>query len=96
MLKIFLDWCETNNVNVSRNSELFFMDVDFVIKPGFITKNGVYIDIVNADFITPNYLIGCDRFAASYGTLMVIPFEIINELGTITRYDIYDKFKILM
>lgn len=96
MLKEFLDWCDINNVNISRNTELFFMEVDFVVKPGFITKNGIYIDLIESDKITPNYLKGCQRFALSYGSLMVIPIEVIGEFKTVTIYDIFNKFKILM
>ena len=96
MLKIFLDWCDSNKVHISRNTELFFMEVDLIVKPGYITKNGIYVDLIENEKITPNYLIGCDRFALSYGSLMVIPIEVVDELKNITIYDIFNKFKILM
>lgn len=96
MQRIFLDWCQTNNVNISRNDELFFMDVDSIIKPAFITKNGVYVDIVKAEEITEKYLSCCVRFSESYGTLMVLPFDVMEDLTTISPYDIFNKFKILL
>lgn len=90
--QIFIDWCTNQRLLVKYNEEVFFVDEKFLIKPEFIVNNRVYIDIINENDITPLYLGFCERFAMSFGAIMVIPENIINEFNDINKKTLETHF----
>ena len=66
-LKSFLNWCLKNDLNVKENTEMFFVNERFLIKPEYIINNKVFVDILkNGEYNETNI--------DNYKNCIVIPF----------------------
>lgn len=87
-------WCANNSLFVRSNHEVFFINERVLIRPEFIINERVYVDILDETQITEKYLGYCELFAKSYGTIILIPKNIIDNIKFITKKDLQDKFLI--
>jgi hypothetical protein len=94
MLNKFIEWCAKNNINIYKNQEAFFISQRLVIKPDFKLANKTYIDLIRPEEINPVYLKGCEAFAKSFGTIIVIPTDIVGDMDQLTKEQIETKFNI--
>jgi len=90
----FFEWCAHNKVSIKINQELFFVAENSLMKPEFITANKIYIDIVSSNEITDTYINNCKSFSRSFGTIVVIPREILLNFDNISKKDIQDEYGI--
>ncbi len=87
-------WCGENRLFVRSNQEVFFINERILMKPEFIINENIYIDIVLAKQIDDKYLKYCELFSQSYGTIIVIPKEIISNITNITKKDLEQAYGI--
>lgn len=92
--QFFFGWCAKNKISVRINQEVFFVTQSALMKPEFITPGKIYIDLVNSNDITEDYINNCKSFARSFGTIMVIPRHILPELENLTKTDIQEMYSI--
>lgn len=96
MFEKFQEWCTKNDIMVYKNDEMFFVSNRLVIMPDCRLLNRIFIDLIRPDEITDNYLAGCEEFGKSHGTLIVIPFDVVMDLDSVTKADFESKFNITM
>jgi hypothetical protein len=92
--KSLIDWCETNNLMIYPNSEVFFISENVLMRPEYIINNRTYVDVVEKREITDKYIEYCKLFAKSFGTIVLIPLEEINDIITVNKKDIETYFKV--
>jgi hypothetical protein len=85
-------WCGENRLFVRTNSEVFFINERVLMKPEFIINESVYIDLVEMDQLNSKYDEYCRLFSQSYGTIIVIPKEVLLNINSITKKDVESKF----
>ena len=89
----FLNWCLKNNLNVKENTEIFFVNERFLIKPEYIINNKIFVDILKKnDYVETNNS-NYKMFAQGFGTLILIKEEHLWLLSNITRQDLEDRYK---
>jgi hypothetical protein len=91
---VLSDWCGDNGLFVRTNHEVFFINERTLMKPEFVINENVYIDLVDTKQITAKYVEYCRMFSSSYGTIIVIPKDIIRGIHTVTKKDIESRFNI--
>jgi hypothetical protein len=64
------------------------------MKPEFVINESVYIDLIEGRKITEKYKGYCELFSKSYGTIIVVPKEVIDNINSVTKKDIETKFNI--
>ena len=89
-----LHWGSVNDLLMTKNSEVFFVDEKLLMRPDFKVNNKIYIIVVNDNELTSKYLDFCNIFSKSFGTLIVLPKSILPELTNITKKDIESKFNV--
>ena len=89
----FLNWCLKNNLNVKENTEMFFVNERFLIKPEYIINNKVFVDILKNGEYNETNIDNYKNFARGFGTLFVIKEEHILLLENITRGDLEETYK---
>lgn len=87
-------WCKNNGLFVKTNHEIFFVDEKTLMKPDFVVNEKVYIDLNEHKKINEKYKYICQRFSNSYGTIIIIPKENIDEILNVTKKDICERFGI--
>jgi hypothetical protein len=88
------NWCVGNQLKLRPNPEVFFVNGRTLIKPEFVINNEVYIDLVNDDELTDNYIEYCKAFSRSFGAMIIIKRTEIHNIHNITKEDIENKFDI--
>jgi hypothetical protein len=88
------NWCGDNGLFVRTNHEVFFINERVLMKPEYIINETVFIDLVDEGQITDKYLGYCELFSKSYGTIIVISREKLDDVKTITKKDIESRFNI--
>ncbi len=83
----FLNWCSTNGLQVKKNQEVFFVNERFLMKPEYIVNN-TYVDIIPLGQFSEANMDYYKMFANSFGTLVVIKEEDINQLVDISKDDL--------
>jgi hypothetical protein len=91
---ILSDWCGNNGLFVRSNQEVFFISERVLMKPEFVINETIYIDLVEGRKITEKYKSYCELFSKSYGTIIVIPKEKIEEINSVTKKDFENRFNI--
>ena len=89
---ILNEWCINNHLSIEPNHEVFFITETVLMKPEFLINGTVYFDLITGGKITNKYMKYCEQFSRSYGTIVVIPNEIISSINTITKEDFEKKF----
>lgn len=87
-------WCGDNNLFVRTNHEVFFINERVLMKPEYVINETVFIDLVDKSQITEKYMKYCELFSKSYGTILVIPKEILAEIDTVSKKDIETRFNV--
>lgn len=87
-------WCRDNGLFVRTNHEVFFINERILMKPEYVINETVFIDLVDERQITEKYLGYCELFSKSYGTIIVIPKEKLDDIKTITKKDIESRYNI--
>ena len=89
-----IDWCRDNGITIKPNSEVFFVNERALIRPEFILKNNIYIDLINQSEITERYMQICKEFSISFGSIILIPFESLLSINEITREMFEERYNI--
>lgn len=93
MIKKFIEWCEKNKIHIIKNYELYFINETTIIKPDFRVGSGIFIDLVRPSHVTEDFLKGCEQFSKTFGTIVVIPVDIIRDLHLVTKADLEAKLQ---
>jgi hypothetical protein len=88
------NWCGDNGLFVRTNHEVFFINERLLMKPEYIINETVFIDLVDEGQITEKYLGYCELFSKSYGTIIVISRDKLDDIKTITKKDFESRFNI--
>jgi hypothetical protein len=88
--KIIYNWCIKNNINMSINKEVFFINETVYLKPQF-KLNGVYMDIVD-DKTPEDVLKAYEAFSKSYSTIMLIPRSMLKMMDKVRKRDLEKQF----
>ena len=89
------NWCIGNQLKLKSNPEVFFVNGRTLIKPEFVINNRVYIDLVNDDEVTENYIEYCKAFSKSFGIIITIRKNYLPNIHDITKKDIEERFNII-
>ena len=89
-----LEWCKYQNLRIIKNDEVFFVNERLLLKPDYIINGKIFVETPNDFEVTEKYLEMRGLFSKSYGTIMVIPHSVINDMSEITKFDIQNKFNI--
>lgn len=89
-----IEWCTTQGLMINENQEVFFVNEKLLMRPAFLINKNVYIDLMDEVEMTEKYLDFCRQFSASYGTLIVIPRNALDDdsIMKVTKHDIESKF----
>ena len=90
--KYLTDWCSLNNVRININTEVFFVNENTLIKPQFILNNKIYVIIKDINNMSDDKYY--DYVAKTYGSVIIIPNNILPKLNTLTKLDISKHFDI--
>jgi hypothetical protein len=88
------NWCGENKLFVRTNHEVFFINERILMKPEYIINETVFIDLVDEHQLTNKYLGYCELFSKSYGTIIVITRESLENIKTVSKKDIESRFDI--
>lgn len=91
---ILSNWCTKNGLFVATNNEVFSVDTHILMKPEFVINGFVYVDVIDPKKITQKYLEYCRLFSFSYGTIIIIPKDMMVSMDSVTKKDICEKFNI--
>lgn len=91
---ILSEWCGKNGLFVRSNSESFFINERVLMKPEFIINETVYIDLIEKEKITDKYIGYCESFSKSFGTLILIPKDLLKEIKTVSKKDFEERYNI--
>jgi hypothetical protein len=80
-----IEWCHENNIMIKPNSEVFFVNERALIRPEYVIKNNIFVDLLNQSEITERYLQICREFSGSFGSIILIPFESLPGIKNITK-----------
>ncbi len=93
-VQYLIDWCNANHIAIRRNNEVFFVNESTLVRPEYVLKNNIFIDLVNKSEINERYIQICKDFSLSFGSIILMSFESLPNINGITkemfeqRYDI--------
>lgn len=85
-------WCKNNRLFVRTNNEVFFINERVLMTPEYVINENIFIDLVEQNEITTKYLNYCQLFSKSYGTLIIIPKEILGEIHNTSKKDFENRY----
>lgn len=88
------NWCVGNQLKLRPNPEVFFVNGRTLIKPEFVINNRVYIDLVNDNELTDNYIEYCKSFSRSFGIMITIKRSEMRNIHNVTKEDIENQYNI--
>lgn len=93
-VQYLIDWCSVNNIAIKRNSEVFFVNESTLIRPEYVLKNNIFIDLVDKSEINDRYIQICKDFSLSFGIIILMSFDVIPSLTKISKADFEEKYDI--
>lgn len=79
------DWCSHHGIPIKQNTEVFFVNERALVRPEFIIKNNIFVDLVRKNEIDDRYMEICKDFSLSFGPMIVIPIESLPSLKDISK-----------
>jgi len=90
----FLGWCAKNELSITENHEVFFINESMLMKPEYVINNGIYVDILKRGEFKPENMSFYQDFANSFGTIVLIREEFMHDLDHITKAHLIDRYKL--
>lgn len=90
----FIDWCHHNHIPVKPNTEVFFVNETALLRPEFIINNNIFVDLIERNQITDRYKEICQEFSMSFGTIILVPFDTLPNIGSVTKEQFESKYNI--
>ena len=88
------DWCAYYGIPIRQNTEVFFVNERALVRPEFIIKDKIYVDLVRKDELNARYRQICTDFSLSFGTMIAIPIDTLPLLKDVTKDEFEQRYGI--
>lgn len=93
-VQYLIDWCNVNNIAIKRNNEVFFVNESTLIRPEYVLKNNIFIDLVDKSEINDRYIQICKDFSLSFGSIILMSFDSIPSLTKFSKAEFEERYDI--